>query len=53
MTALGGVHVGKKGSILGNVACRKLAMEPGACLVGHVRVDPEFAPEPAPLEELE
>lgn len=51
VTAIGAVRVGKKGSIIGNVACRKLSMEPGACLVGHVRVDPEFAPEPAPVEE--
>lgn len=51
VTAIGAVRVGKKGSIIGNVACRRLAVEPGASLVGHVTVDPEFAPEPAPAEE--
>jgi len=51
ITALGPVRLGKKASIRGNVACRALSIQPGASLVGHVTVDPAFAPEPAPAEE--
>jgi DNA-directed RNA polymerase subunit RPC12/RpoP len=46
VTALGRVVINKKGSIIGDVACRSLQVQPGAQLCGFVRVDPEFAPEP-------
>ena len=43
---LGRVRVSKHGKVFGNVECRALAVQPGAQLLGHVHVDPEFAPEP-------
>lgn len=50
VTALGLIRIGKKGAIIGNVACRRLSVQAGGSLVGHVTVDPGFAPEPADLE---
>lgn len=51
VTALGLIRIGKKGAILGDVSCRRLAVQAGGSLVGHVTVDPGFAPEPQDLEE--
>ena len=52
VTALGPVTVGKKGSILGDVRCRRLSVQPGARLEGHFRVEADYVPEPAEaLEE--
>ena len=46
VTALGVVKVGKKGSIQGDVSCRRLTVDLGATLQGFFRVDPEFVPQP-------
>ena len=47
VTALNRIVLSRKGSIVGDVACRSLSVEAGATLVGHVEVDPGFAPQPA------
>jgi cytoskeletal protein CcmA (bactofilin family) len=44
---LGRVTVSKHGKLFGDVECRALAVEAGAQLLGHYRVDPAFAPVPA------
>ena len=36
----------KKGTILGDVCCRWLTVQPGAVLSGFFRVEPDFVPEP-------
>ena len=46
ITALGGVSIDKKGTILGDVCCRWLTVQPGAVLSGFFRVEPDFVPEP-------
>jgi len=46
VTALGSVVVGKRGSILGDVSCKRLSVQPGAQLAGFYRVGPAFAPDP-------
>jgi DNA-directed RNA polymerase subunit RPC12/RpoP len=51
VVALGLVKVGKKGQIAGDVACRRLSVEPGAKLDGFFRVDPAFAPEPQSTDD--
>ena len=51
VTALGRVVIGKKASIEGDIACRSLAVQPGARVSGFVRVDPEFTPAPAEIED--
>ena len=47
VTALGIVKVGKKGSIHGDVSCRRLAVDVGAQLQGFFRVEPDFVPQHA------
>ncbi|MFI5402682.1 MAG: polymer-forming cytoskeletal protein [Planctomycetota bacterium] len=49
--ALDRVVVGKKASVEGDVSCRTLAVEPGARLQGHFRVDPQFIPSPVTSTE--
>jgi DNA-directed RNA polymerase subunit RPC12/RpoP len=49
--ALDRVVVGKKASVEGDVSCRTLAVEPGARLQGHFRVDPLFIPAPVTSTE--
>ncbi len=46
VVALDRVAIGRKGTLLGNVSSKSLAVEPGATLVGRVRVSPEFELEP-------
>jgi len=45
VTALGTVAVSTRGSILGDVSCKRLSVQPGAQLAGFYRVGPAFAPE--------
>lgn len=51
VTALGKVALGKKASIEGDVRCRSLTVQPGAKLRGFVRVDPDYRPEPAEIDD--
>jgi len=53
ITALERIKVSKKGSIVGDVACRSLAVEAGATLEGHFNIGPDAVPDPKPLEEDE
>ncbi|MHC4930932.1 MAG: bactofilin family protein [Planctomycetota bacterium] len=52
VTAMERVQVGKKGRIYGDVACRSLSVQVGACLEGHFRVDPDASPVPEPAPEI-
>ena len=45
------VSVSKKGSIQGDVSCRRLTVQPGAQLFGYYRVTPDFAPPEKGSEE--
>jgi cytoskeletal protein CcmA (bactofilin family) len=51
VTAMERVQVGKKGRIYGDVACRWLSVQVGACLEGHFRVEPESSPVAEPATE--
>ena len=53
VTALERIKISKKGSIVGDVASRTLAVEAGATLEGHFNIGPDAVPEPKPLEEDE
>jgi len=46
VTALGRVSVEKKGTILGDVTCWRLTVQPGAVLSGFFRVSPDLIPQP-------
>jgi len=46
VVALDRVAIGRKGALIGNVSSRSLEVEPGATLVGRIRVCPEFELEP-------
>ena len=47
VTALDRLDISKKGAVVGNVFCRRLTVQLGARLAGHVTVDPTFVPEVA------
>lgn len=42
------IEIAKQGSILGDVSCKRLEVQPGAKLSGFFRVEPDFEPQPQP-----